>query len=516
MQVRHAGHDVAADAHATGRGIARLDAAIDHAQRGGLLPTGSQPGVVGKQDLLAHAHTPPAQSLQPSDARWPMPAAATAGARSRHGRRGPRSGIMPPLQADRGERTGMDTNWDGLWLDCRLATLEGDGLGLVEDGALAWRDGVIVYAGPRAGLPARHAARHEDSLAGALVTPGLIDCHSHLVFGGDRAREFEQRLHGASYEEIARSGGGIAASVRATRAADADALFAQSLPRARALLADGVTTLEIKSGYGLDVASELKMLRVARRLAAELGVSVRTTLLAAHALPPEFAGRADAYIDHVCDAILPAAASAGLADAVDAFCERIAFSPAQVRRVFTRARELGLPVKLHADQLSDLGGAALAAEFAALSADHLEWTAADGVAAMAAAGTVAVLLPGAYYALRETRLPPIDGFRKAGVAMAVATDLNPGTSPLLSLRLALGMACTLFGLTPTEALRGATVNAARALGLADRGRLTVGLRADCVAWRVHDAAALCYWIGGSLVRELRIGGRLPAHRAGGD
>ena len=401
----------------------------------------------------------------------------------------------------------MHTTNDGLWLDCRLATMDGDGLGLVEDGALAWQDGRIRYAGPAAALPADCRALPTQTLQGALVTPGLIDCHTHLVFGGDRAREFEQRLHGASYEEIARAGGGIASSVRATREADAAELFAQSLPRARALLADGVTTLEIKSGYGLDVASELEMLRVARRIGGELGIGVRTTLLAAHALPPEFAGRADAYIDLVCDAILPAAASAGLADAVDAFCEKIAFSPAQTRRVFTRARELGLPVKLHADQLSDLGGAALAAEFGALSADHLEWTSAVGVAAMAAAGTVAVLLPGAFYALRETRLPPIAAFREAGVPLAVATDLNPGTSPLLSLRLALGMACTLFRLTPTEALRGATLNAARALGLADRGRLAGGQRADFVAWQVRDPAALCYWIGGSLVRELRIAGR---------
>lgn len=407
----------------------------------------------------------------------------------------------------------MNAPWDGLWLDCRLATMQGEDLGLIEDGALGWRDGLITYAGARAQLPPDHAARQVQSLDGALVTPGLIDCHTHLVFGGDRAHEFELRLHGASYEEIARSGGGIAASVRATRAADEAALLAQSLPRAHALLREGVTTLEIKSGYGLDLASELKMLRVARALGARLGMQVRTTLLAAHALPPEYAQRADDYIEHICGTILPAAAQAGLVDAVDAFCEKIAFSPAQTRRVFDCARALGLPVKLHADQLSDLGGAALAASFGALSADHLEWTSAQGVQAMAAAGTVAVLLPGAWYALRETRLPPIEALRSAGVPLAVATDLNPGTSPLLSLRLALNMACTLFRLTPTEALRGATVNAARALGLSDRGRLAAGLRADCVAWQVREPAALCYWIGGDLTRALRVGGACVDARA---
>jgi imidazolonepropionase len=290
--------------------------------------------------------------------------------------------------------------------------------------------------------------------------------------------------------------------VRATRAADDDALFSQSLPRARALLADGVTTIEIKSGYGLDADSELRMLRVARRIGTTLGITVRTTLLAAHALPPEYAGRADDYIDLVCTEILPAAAREGLADAVDAFCETIGFTPAQTRRVFERARASGLPVKLHADQLSDLGGAALAAGFDALSADHLEWTSADGVRAMALAGSVAVLLPGAYYALRETRMPPIDALRAAGVPIAIATDLNPGTSPLLSLRLAMGMACTLFRLTPEESLRAATVNAARALGLDDRGTLQPGKRADFVVWQVREPAELCYWIGGNLARRV--------------
>ncbi len=404
----------------------------------------------------------------------------------------------------------MNAPWDGLLLDCRLATLTGNDVpyGAIEHAALAWKDGVITYAGAQRdlpGSPSRLAAQVE-SAGNAWITPGLIDCHTHLVFGGDRADEFDRRLNGASYEDIARAGGGIASSVRATRAADEDSLLAQSLPRARALRSDGVTTLEIKSGYGLDLDNELKMLRVARRIGGELGISVRTTLLAAHALPPEFKDRSDAYIDEICANILPAAARAGLADAVDAFCERIAFTPEQTRRVFAKARELGLPVKLHADQLSDLGGAALAAEFGAHSAEHLEHTNEAGVRAMAAAGTVAVLLPGAFYALRETKLPPIDAFRAAGVPIAIATDLNPGTSPLLSLRLAMNMACILYRMTPEEALRGATVNAARALGLADRGILGVGQRADFVVWNIERPADLCYWIGGALAREVRIGG----------
>lgn len=404
----------------------------------------------------------------------------------------------------------MTTAPDGLLVDCRLATLAGSAgpYGLVEDGALAWKDGRITYAGAREHMPdALQDAARFASAAGALVTPGLVDCHTHLVFGGDRASEFERRLGGASYEEIARSGGGIVSSVRATRAADDDALHAQSLPRARALLADGVTTIEIKSGYGLDAESELRMLRVARRIGADLGIGVRTTLLAAHALPPEYAGRADDYIDLVCETIIPAAAREGLADAVDAFCESIGFTPAQTRRVFERARAAGLPVKLHADQLSDLGGAALAAGFDALSADHLEWTSDAGVHAMAASGSVAVLLPGAYYALRETKMPPIEALRAAGVPIAIATDLNPGTSPLLSLRLAMGMACTLFRLTPEEALRGATVNAARALGLDDRGTLEAGKRADFVLWQAREPAELSYWIGGGLARQVFAGGR---------
>ena len=409
----------------------------------------------------------------------------------------------------------MKPLWDGLLLDCCLATMTGNGnaCGLIERGALAWKNGLVAYAGSLdelPGTPDALAARVE-SVAGLLVTPGLVDCHTHLVFGGDRANEFEQRLNGASYEDIARDGGGILSSVRATRAADEDVLLAQSLPRARALLADGVTTIEIKSGYGLDLDDEIKMLRVARRIGGELGIHVSTTALVAHALPPAFANRADDYIDDVCACVLPAIAREGLADAVDAFCERIAFTPAQTRRVFATAGELGLRVKLHADQLSDLGGAALAAEFHALSADHLEHASDAGIRAMAAAGTVAVVLPGAFYALRETKRPPIDALRAAHVPIAIATDLNPGTSPLLSLRLAMNMACTLFRMTPEEALRGATVNAARALGLADRGTLETGRRADFVVWNARQPAELCYWIGGSLAGRVFAAGAVLAH-----
>jgi imidazolonepropionase len=400
--------------------------------------------------------------------------------------------------------------WDGLLVDCRLATFAGNDApyGAIERAALGWKDGLITYAGAMSALPGQPdaLAAQVEPMNNAWITPGLIDCHTHLVFGGDRAHEFEQRLGGATYEDIARAGGGIMSTVRATREADEESLLAQSLPRARALLADGVTTIEIKSGYGLDLDHERKMLRVARRIGETLGIGISTTLLAAHALPPEFAGRADDYIGDVCARVLPAIAREGLADAVDAFCERIAFTPAQTRRVFEKARELGLPVKLHADQLSDLGGAALAAEFGARSAEHLEHTSDAGVRAMAVSDTVAVLLPGAYYALRETKLPPIDAFRSAGVPIAIASDLNPGTSPLLSLRLAASMACTLFRLTPEEALRGATVNAAHALGLADRGTLEPGKRADFVVWNIERPADLCYWIGGALARRVCVGG----------
>ena len=392
------------------------------------------------------------------------------------------------------------TQADGLIHNARVASLDGDsGYGLREDACVAWRDGRIVFVGPRAEAP---VAKQEVDAGGALLTPGLIDCHTHLVFAGDRADEFERRLQGVSYAEIAASGGGIASTVRHTRAADQAALLAASLPRAESLLRDGVTTIEIKSGYGLDVESELRMLRVARQIGTQLGIGVRTTFLGAHALPPEFAGRGDAYIEHLVSTMLPAVAESGLADAVDAFCEGIGFSPAQVRRVFDAARALGLPVKLHADQLSDLGGAGLVADYGGLSADHIEYTSAAGVAAMARSGSVAVLLPGAFYALRETQLPPIAALREAGVPMAVATDLNPGTSPLASLRLAMNMACTLFRLTPIEALRGATVHAARALGLTDRGRIALGQRADLVLWEAAHPAELSYWMGSRPPRAL--------------
>lgn len=389
--------------------------------------------------------------------------------------------------------------WDAVLLDARLLTLaDASGMTPIDDAVLAWQAGRIVYAGPRNGLPGNPAALAHRVLSaeGRLVTPALIDCHTHLVFAGDRSTEFEQRLHGASYADIARAGGGIAATVRATRAADEDALLAASLPRARALLAEGATCLEIKSGYGLDFDTERRMLRVARRLGQALGIAVRTTFLGLHAMPPEYAGRRADYVAAVCDGWMPRLASEGLIDAVDAFCEGIGFDRDEVRRCFEAARALGLPVKLHAEQLSDLDGAALAAEFGGLSADHLEWLSDHGIQAMAANGTVAVLLPGAFYALRDTRVPPIDGLRAAGVPMAVATDLNPGTSPMPSLRLAMNMACTLFRLTPEEALRGATVNAARALGLAaERGRLAPGLVADFLLWPVAHPAELAYWIG---------------------
>jgi len=397
--------------------------------------------------------------------------------------------------------------FDGLILGANLATLDAaHGYGEITDGALGWREGVLAFVGPRDQLPGHpHALAREVIEASGWITPGLVDCHTHLVFAGDRAREFELRLQGASYEEIARAGGGIVSTVRATREADEAELLRQSLPRARSLLADGATTLEIKSGYGLDFDNERKMLRVARQLGAQLGITVRTTYLAAHALPPEFKDRPDEYISAVCE-WLPRLHQDGLVDAVDAFCEGIGFTPEQTRRVFDVARALGLPVKLHADQLSDLGGAALAAEFDGLSADHVEYTSADSVRAMATHGTVAVLLPGAFHVLRETKLPPLDAFREHGVAMAIATDCNPGTSPLLSLRQAMQLACTHFRLTPEEALRGATVHAARALGLPDRGVLRVGMRADFVQWDVTHPAELSYWLGGRLAQAVYAAG----------
>ena len=398
-----------------------------------------------------------------------------------------------------------------LWTGGRLATLVGDtAWGWVEQGALLTQGEHIVWAGAAADLTPelRADVAQTHDLGGAVVTPGLIDCHTHLVYGGQRAREFELRLQGASYEEIAKAGGGIRSSVAATRQATEHQLYAQAAYRLLNLMKEGVTTIEVKSGYGLSQASEAKMLRVARRLAG-LGVDVRTTYLGAHAVPAEFDGRPDDYVQAVCD-WLPLLQREGLVDAVDAFCEGIGFSSAQTRKIFEAARAAGLPVKLHAEQLSDQGGSQLAAEFKALSCDHLEYLSAEGVAAMAAAGTVAVLLPGAYYFLRETKLPPVQALREAGVPIAISTDHNPGTSPTLSLLLMLNMACTLFRLTPEEALRGVTVNAARALGLADRGQLAPGQRADFCLWDVEHPNELAYYFGRNPLRQVVRGAKLRA------
>lgn len=386
--------------------------------------------------------------------------------------------------------------FDRVWLNAHLATMDGPPeapLGLIEDGAVAASGGHIAWVGRRADLPGQ-AAETVDC-GGAWILPGLIDCHTHLVFGGNRAAEFEQRLAGATYEEIARAGGGIFSSVRATRSASSKELFDAALPRLRGLMAEGVTTVEIKSGYGLQLESEMKMLRVARRLGEAEPVQVVTTLLAAHAAPPDFAGGAEAYARYVAEEIIPSAV--GLADAVDAFCETIAFSPQQTGLVFAAAQAARLPVKLHADQLSDLGGAALAAAYGALSADHLEHASAAGLQAMAQAGTVAVLLPGATYFLREARHPDITAMRQAGVRMALSTDMNPGSSPARSLLLMLNLGCTLFRLTVEEALLGVTRHAAAALGLPDRGTLRPGLRADLALFQIGRPAELCYWLGGN-------------------
>lgn len=382
---------------------------------------------------------------------------------------------------------------DRVWRNARLATMAA--AGEIGDGLIAARDGRILYAGAAADAPALDAAETVDC-DGRWITPGLIDCHTHLVYGGDRAREFELRLEGASYEEIARAGGGIVSTMKATRNASEAELAAAALPRLDALIAEGVTTVEIKSGYGLAVAEELKQLRVARALGGERPVRVTTTLLGAHAVPPEYAGDPDFYVDLVCDEMIPAAAEAGLADAVDAFCEGIGFTPDQTRRVFEAARRHGLPIKLHAEQLSNSRGAALAAEFGALSADHLEYLDEDGVAAMTRARTVAVLLPGAFYFVRETKLPPIAALRRAGVPIALATDCNPGTSPLTSILLVMNMAATLFRLTVDECLRGVTVNAARALGLAHEiGTLEAGKSCDLAIWDIERPAELVYRMG---------------------
>ena len=402
---------------------------------------------------------------------------------------------------------------DRLITDCRLATLVegGAAYGAIEDGAMLIRDGRIVWVGARDDLPT-HLADETDRLDGRWVTPGLIDCHTHLVFGGDRSGEFEQRLNGATYEDIARAGGGIVSTMAATRAASEEGLYASALGRLAGLKATGVTTVEIKSGYGLDRDSELKMLRVARRIGREAGVRVRTSYLGLHAVPPEHRANRAAYVDLAVDDILPAAHAAGLVDAVDAYCEPIAFSEAEVARLFDKARALGLPVKLHADQLSDGGGAALAGRYGALSADHVEHTTEAGVRAMAEAGVIAVLLPGAWLMLRETTPPPIALFRAHGVAMAVATDCNPGTSPVTSMTAAITLACVQFRLTPEEALAGATRHAAKALGLADEiGTLEAGKVADLAVWDIERPAELAYWLGKPLLDRTYVAGRaVPA------
>lgn len=387
---------------------------------------------------------------------------------------------------------------DTIWLNARITTLASGapGLGIIEQGAIAAKDGRIAWVGPMAELPASLAPRETVDLEGRWVTPGLIDCHTHLVYGGDRAREFEMRLAGASYEEIARAGGGIISSVRATRAASEAELMTSALRRLDAMLAEGVTTIEIKSGYGLDLESEIRMLRVARQLADYRRVAIATTCLSAHALPPEFASDRAGYLKLVTDEILPAMAAEGLADAVDGFVEGIAFSPAEMAPVFDKAKALGLPVKLHADQLSNLHGARLAAERGALSADHLEYTDEDGAAAMAKSGSVAVLLPGAFYVLRETQLPPVAAFRRHGVPMAVATDSNPGTSPITSLLTTMNMAATLFRLTVDECIAGVTREAARALGrLGETGTIEAGKSCDLALWDIERPAELVYRIG---------------------
>lgn len=384
---------------------------------------------------------------------------------------------------------------DTLWRDARLATMAGDGMGVVDRGLVAASDGVIVYAGPEAEAPSLDPA---ESIAcdGRWITPGLIDCHTHLIHAGDRAQEFEMRLDGASYEEIARAGGGIVSTMRATRAASEDELVASALPRLDALIAEGATTVEVKSGYGLDTDSEIRMLCAARRLGEERRVQIATTFLGAHALPPEYAGDADGYVALIADTMLPEVARLGLADAVDAFCEGIGFTVGQTARVFDAAKRAGLPVKLHAEQLSNLHGAALAAGYGALSADHLEYLDEAGIAAMAASGTVATLLPGAYYFVRETRLPPVAALRAAGVPIALATDCNPGTSPLTSLLLVMNMGATLFRLTVAECLAGVTRNAAQALGLSDRiGTLEAGKRCDLAIWDIERPAELVYRMG---------------------
>ncbi|MFZ6757777.1 imidazolonepropionase [Undibacterium sp. Ji50W] len=390
-----------------------------------------------------------------------------------------------------------ELSWDSLWVNVHLACMT-DGYADIRDAAIAVKDGKIAWLGLQADLPVGYITAKTHDGKGCWLTPGLIDCHTHLVYAGNRSDEFEARLNGVAYEDIALQGGGINATVRATRAATADELLAASLPRLHAMLAEGVTTLEIKSGYGLDLETEARILRVARRIGHEFPVRVKTTFLGAHALPPEYAGRADDYIKLVCEQMLPALVAEGLVDAVDVFCEKIGFTPAQTERVFQAAQAFGLPVKLHAEQLSDQGGAALTAKYQGLSADHLEYLSDAGIAAMAASGTVAVLLPGAFYFLRETQYPPLAALRAAGVPIALATDCNPGTSPMTSLLLTMNMACTLFRMTPLEALQGVTCHAACALGLgSETGSLAVGKAADFALWAIARPADLAYHIAGN-------------------
>ncbi|PKR49507.1 imidazolonepropionase [Thalassospira povalilytica] len=401
-----------------------------------------------------------------------------------------------------------------LLRNAKVVTITDDNrYGLIECGAIAIQDGLIDWAGSNDEIPAKYLEQASRDLEGRLITPALIDCHTHVVYGGNRAVEFEMRLEGASYEEIARAGGGIVSTVTATRQADVDQLVKTALPRVDALLAEGVSVIEVKSGYGLDRDTELNMLRAARKIATLRPVRIKTTFLGAHATPAEFKGEPDRYIDEVCIPTLRAAHAEGLVDAVDGFCEGIAFNPDQIKRVFDVARELGVPVKLHAEQLSNIGGTRLAAEYGAISIDHVEYANEDDARAMAKSGSVAVLLPGAFYTLHETRLPPIADFRKHGVPMAVATDCNPGTSPLMSILLTMNMTCTLFRLTPEEALCGTTKHAATALGLSDTGQIKAGLRADLAIWDIEHPAELSYRIGFNPLFERIFGGETVARKA---
>ncbi|QPO12369.1 MULTISPECIES: imidazolonepropionase [unclassified Thalassospira] len=398
-----------------------------------------------------------------------------------------------------------------LLRNAKIVTIEDqDSYGLIECGAIAIKDGLIDWVGADDAIPAEYLDGPARDLEGRLITPALIDCHTHVVHGGDRAVEFEMRLKGASYEEVARAGGGIVSTVKATREASIEDLLASALPRVDALLAEGVSVIEVKSGYGLDRETELNMLRAARQIADHRNVRIKTTFLGAHAVPVEYKYNPDGYIDDVCIPALKAAHAEGLVDAVDGFCEGIAFNTDQIKRVFDVARALGIPVKLHAEQLSNIGGTKLAAEYGAMSVDHIEYATEEDAIAMAKAGSVAVLLPGAFYTLHETQLPPIDAFRKHGVPMAIATDCNPGSSPLASILLTMNMSCTLFRLTPEEALVGATAHAARALGLSDTGRIKPGLRADLAIWNAKHPAELAYRIGFNPLFERIVGGESTA------